>query len=147
MRHNSLRAPRASAELVVAEEMDQGGQVAISNSDDKTLRFFASQTVASPALKRALEEAARRKEAVAVVSRELQHVQQQLREITEDQARLRANLREVPQGSAAAKRYLEKFDAQESEIEKLQARIKELTQREHEAKNAFEDYLANLNVE
>jgi hypothetical protein len=138
---------KGTAELAVAEEMDQGSRVAIAGANDQTLRFFAAQGVASAALKQALAEAARRKEAVAVVSRELQHTQQLLREITEDQTRLRANLREVPQGSAAAKRYLEKFDQQETEIEKLQARVKELLQKEHDAKAAFEDYLANLTVD
>src|SRR5262249_54826032 len=99
------------------------------------------------ALKKALEEATKRKEAVAVVSRELQQAQRLLKEITEDQTRLRANLREVPQGSAAAKRYLEKFDKQETEIERLQGQVKDLMQKEHQAKKGFDDYLANLNVD
>src|SRR3954451_14454157 len=113
--------------------MDQGRQVALTNSDDNALRFFASQIDGSPTLKKALEEASKRKEAVAVVTRELQHTQQMLKEITDDQSRLPANLREVPQGSAAAKRYLEKFDKQDSEIEQLKAKVKELMQKEHEA--------------
>jgi len=138
---------KANAELKVVEERDLGQQVAITNSDDNTLRFFASQAVATPALKAALAEAGKRKEAVAVITRELQHTQQQLREISDDQARLRANIKEVPQGSAAAKRYVEKFDTQETEIEKLQMQIKELQAKEFAAKKAFEDYLVNLNVD
>src|SRR5206468_7805034 len=121
---------KANAELKVVEERDLGQQVAISNTDDNTLRFFASQAVATPALKAALAEASKRKEAVVVITRELQHVQQQLKDISDDQARLRANIKDVPQGSAAAKRYVEKFDTQETEIEKLQAQVKDLQQKE-----------------
>ena len=39
--------------------------------------------------------------------------------IVDDQARLRANLKEMPATAAAYKRYLEKFDQQETQIEDL----------------------------
>jgi hypothetical protein len=46
---------------------------------------------------------------IADTRRELAQVEKQLKTITEDQARVRANLKEVPPTSAAYKRYLEKF--------------------------------------
>jgi hypothetical protein len=48
------------------------------------------------------------------------------RPITDDQARLRANLKEMPSSAAAYKRYREKFDDQQTQIENLQADIKAL---------------------
>jgi hypothetical protein len=65
----------------------------------------------------------------------------------DDQERLRKNLREMPQTAAAYKRYLEKFDTQETQIEKYQADIKKLQATEHEQKKAFEDFLANFSAE
>jgi transcriptional regulator of NAD metabolism len=80
------------------------------------------------------------------VQQELGQVNQSLQVITNDQARLRANLREMPSTAAAYKRYLEKFDKQETEIEKLQEQQKKLQAGEHGARQEFEAYVNNLNV-
>ena len=64
------------------------------------------------------------KEKLTDTQRDLAQAQAQLKEITDDQTRLRANFEKMPPTSAAYKRYLEKFDKQETEIEKLQADIK-----------------------
>lgn len=49
--------------------------------------------------------------------------------------------------TAVYKRYLEKFDKQETEIEQLQARIKEAQQAEHQQRKEYEAYLTGLTVE
>src|SRR5262249_20111262 len=67
--------------------------------------------------------------------------------ITQDQGRLRANLRELPSTAKAHKRYLEKFDQQESQIEKYQADIKKLQATEHEQQKDLEDFLAGFSAE
>jgi hypothetical protein len=54
------------------------------------------------------------------------HVPSQLKEIMDDQPRLPANLGELPEKAPASKRYLEKCDTQETEIERFRARIKQL---------------------
>jgi hypothetical protein len=53
----------------------------------------------------------------------------------------------MPPTAAAYKRYLEKFDAQEVEIEKLQADIKKLQKVEFNQKKELEDYLASLDLD
>jgi hypothetical protein len=70
-----------------------------------------------------------------------------LKVITDDQARLRANLKEMPSTAAAYKRYLDKFDAQETQIETLQAEIKKLLGIEFKQKKELEDFLANFSAE
>jgi septal ring factor EnvC (AmiA/AmiB activator) len=79
--------------------------------------------------------------------REIAELEKQLKVITDDQARLRANLKEMPSSAAAYKRYLEKFDQQETQIEQYQADIKKLQATEHNQKKEFEDYLANFSAE
>ena len=74
-------------------------------------------------------------------------MQRQLKVITDDQVRLRANLKEMPATAEAYKRYLEKFDDQETQIEKYQADIKKLQGIEHSQKKEFEDFLANFSAE
>jgi hypothetical protein len=53
----------------------------------------------------------------------------------------------MPATAAAYKRYLQKFDEQETQIEKLQEALKKLQAQEHEQRKAFEAFLAQLNAE
>ena len=82
--------------------------------------------------------------AIADVTRELER---QLKTITDDQARLRLNLREMPPTAKAYKRYLDKFDQQETQIEQLQQDLKSLQATEHQQRKGLDDYLANFNAE
>jgi hypothetical protein len=131
----------------ITEERNFGSTVNITNQNDDQIRFFLSQTVTSAKVKEALEKAMSLRWETAVTTREIQEQEKQLKIIVDDQARLRANLKEMPTTAAAYKRYLEKFDKQETEIEGYQARIKELQTTEHAKQIAFEDFIAALNVE
>ena len=66
--------------------------------------------------------------------------------ISEDQTRLRANLREMPTTAAAYKRYLDKFDKQETEIESLRDQQKKLQNSVLKQRQEVDQFLANLNV-
>jgi hypothetical protein len=131
----------------VTEEHLTNSSVAITNLDDNTIRFFMSQTVTSQKVKDGLENAMKLRWAMAKTQREIQELERQLNVITQDQVRLRANLKEMPATAAAYKRYLEKFDEQETQIEKYQADIKKLQGTEHQQRKEFEDFLANFSAE
>src|SRR4029079_15265766 len=119
-----------TAKLDVLEERDVVQTVSISNVDDQTIRIFLNHQVTGGKVKDALTQAIAMKAKVAETTRELAHVNNLLREITADQGRLRANLKEMPPTAAAYKRYLEKFDKQETEIEGLQDSQKKLQAKE-----------------
>jgi hypothetical protein len=53
----------------------------------------------------------------------------------------------MPATAAAYKRYLEKFDQQETQIERYQQTIKQLQQAEVGQKKALDDFLAAFNAE
>jgi hypothetical protein len=53
----------------------------------------------------------------------------------------------MPSTAKAYKRYLDKFDQQETQIEKYQADIKKLQQTEHEQHKELEDFLADFSAE
>ena len=53
----------------------------------------------------------------------------------------------MPPTSAAYKRYLQKFDKQETEIEKMQKSIEEKQEAERAQQAAYDSYLAGLSVE
>jgi septal ring factor EnvC (AmiA/AmiB activator) len=121
--------------------------VALTNSDEQQVRFFLQQPVLSDAVRKALDKAVALRGELAGTQRELGQVQQSLQQIEQDQSRLRANLKEMPPTAAAYKRYLEKFDQQESEIEQLQAKRKQLQDTEHRQRSAYEGFLMSLNLE
>ena len=70
-----------------------------------------------------------------------------LKEIADEQARLRQNLEKVPATSEAYKRYVKKFDDQETQIEKYQADIKKLQATQHSQQKEFDDFLASFSAE
>jgi hypothetical protein len=95
----------------------------------------------------ALEKAVNLKNDLATTQRELQQAVRSLQQIETDQGRLRENLKATPATAAAYKRYLEKLDTQEVELERLQTKRDQLQAKEHDQQKAFETYLANLNVD
>ena len=84
---------------------------------------------------------------LAKAQREVQDQERQLKAITDDQARLRLNLREMPTTAKAYKRYLDKFDQQETRIEQLQQDLQKSRQAEGERKKELEDFLASFTAE
>jgi hypothetical protein len=143
-----LKVPAGqTASEEVVEERDVLTTVQLTNSDDQQLRFFLAQPVVSPAVKEALAQALALKGKVSDTQREIAQLSKQLKDITDDQVRLRANLKEMPPTAEAYKRYLKKFDDQETQIEDFQKRLKALQDTEFSQRKTFEDFLAHLDVE
>jgi hypothetical protein len=144
-----LKLPAKAKESIsqtIIEERDVNTSIAINNTDDGTIRFFINNTLSSENVKQALQKALELKAKLNTTHQELANVSEQLRVITEDQARIRANLRETPSSAAAYKRYVEKLDKQETEIESLRDSQKKLQGQELKDRQAVDEYLRNLNV-
>src|SRR5205807_8268859 len=101
----------------------------------------------SDAVKAVLTKAIELKGKLSETQRELQQQDRQLKVIVDDQVRLRANLKEMPPTAEAYKRYLKKFDDQETQIEDFQKKIKTLQDTEFTQRKALDDYLGGLDVE
>jgi hypothetical protein len=136
-----------SASETVMEERDVVNQLVLTNADDNSIRFFLRLDVASPRVKEALEKSLALKGKADRSRQELAHAEQQLADIERDQARIRANLKETPPTAAAYKKYLEKLDSQEAEVDRLRDRIKQLRDDELAQRQDYERFLAGLDVE
>jgi hypothetical protein len=136
-----------TATQVVTEERLIGSQVQLTNSNDDQMRFFINSTVSSPKVKEGLKQGIALRWSLNTTQRDIADQQLQLKTITEEQVRLRANLKEMPPTAAAYKRYLDKFDQQETQIEKHQADIKKMQEAEHQQQKEFEDFLNNFSAE
>jgi hypothetical protein len=122
-------------------------QIAITNVPDQRIEFFIIQNTVSPAVQEAFRTALKLKSEWQAVQKEVQGENSAVKSIEQDQARMRANMERVPQTSEAYKRYLKKFDDQETEIEKRRAAINRLLDTSVRRGSAYESYLMNLNVE
>jgi hypothetical protein len=136
-----------TGDLEVIEEQDVQQAVQLTNSNNEQIRFFLTQQTLSSAVRAALEKSIELRGKLATTQRQLEQVNRQIAQITADQVRLRENLKATPETAAAYKRYVDKLDKQEVELESLQARRDQLQNAEHEARTAYEGYLMALNVE
>jgi hypothetical protein len=133
--------------LTVVEEKSRLDQVALSSADSPAIRLFLTSEAASSKVKEALQKALDLKAARESSQSHWAGLERQLREIQEDQGRLRANLSKVPPISAAYRRYLTKFDTQETEIERLQGEIKNTLETVRRQQDELEKYWKALNVD
>src|SRR5262245_28691728 len=136
-----------SSNYTITEERSQGQNFVLTNAPDNQIRYFISLKEASEGLKGKLTEALSIKGKWDATRRDIGNVERRIQTITQDQNRLRQNLREMPKEAEAYKTYLKKFDDQEKEMDTLHTKLKTLqTQEETERKN-YEDYLSNLTIE
>ncbi len=139
--------PGEQETLDVLEDRKRGEEIALTNLADGTIRIYLKQIAASPKVKEALESALKLKGELEATQKEIADENNALRVIGQDQSRMRANMERVPQTSEAYKRYLKKFDDQETEIEKRRAAITSLQTVADRQTKAYEGYLTGLNVE
>jgi len=143
-----LKVPAGkSAEFKVKEQQNQGESVALANVDDNLIRFYLNQPKASESLKAKLREAASLKQKVAELAQQVQQIQAELNQITQDQDRIRKNLRETPREAPVYEIYLKKLSDQEQQIDRSTARLKELNTLQASAQAAYEKFLLNFNDE
>src|SRR5262249_51123089 len=104
-------------------------------------------SASSPEVKDALQKALLLKGKLADTRQAIQKEEAALAVIEKDQARMRANMERVPQTSEAYKRYLKKFDDQETEIEKRREKITKLQETAERQQKTYEEFVAGLTIE
>jgi hypothetical protein len=133
--------------LTVSEERKWTEFVSLNGATDWHFDQWLASPVATPAAKEAVTRAKADTAAIAGFGRTIREETAALKAIADEQARIRANIERVPRDSDAYKRYLKKFDDQETDIERRQAKVKDV-QAEMEARvKAFEEYVKGLKAE
>ncbi len=114
--------PGAPATLLVEEERTDSQHIALNNLDDGSIQFYISAKVVGEKVKDALKEIVKRKAELGQLTAKKQQLEQRIREINEDQSRIRQNMSQLDRNSDVYKNYVKKFSDQETEIENLRAR-------------------------
>ena len=76
-----------------------------------------------------------------------QQLEQRIKQIGEDQARIRQNMVQLDRTSDVYKNYVKKFSDQESEIEKARGQITSLTDQETGMQKSLDEYMLGLDLQ
>jgi hypothetical protein len=128
----------------VTEERSQTVTGLLNTLDDATLKLYISSTVTGDKMKEALKKIVETRQSIAGDQSEVKSMEERLKAIVDDQVRLRANIERVPQQSEVYKRYLAKFDTQETQIEKLQSDLEKKREALRTKQKEFENQVVGL---
>jgi hypothetical protein len=131
----------------VIEERTRLEKTWLYGMNEDRYKLLVRATVASPKLREALRQTEERTTRLTDTRGELARLQTQLQAVTQEQNRIRTSLDKVPANSALQKRYLEKLDKQETQIEKLQTQIEEKQETAKKQQKEVEEFIAGLSVE
>lgn len=138
--------PEKSSELKTVQENQVRETFALSNASPQQIQDLLAKATLSAQAKQALEKLQGLKADWKKQESNRSEVEKKIASIFLDQQRLRANLKEVPPTSAAYKRFLTKFDEQEPQLEALQKEVETLRTKEGLLRQAYEEYLTNLEI-
>jgi hypothetical protein len=140
--------PKGKTEtLKVVEENVRGEKIEILPADIGQLEYYSRSGKIPGNVRETLVKAVELKRAVTDTKTMLRERRTTLEGIDKEQTRIRSNMGAVNSSSQYYSRLLEKLNAQESEIEAIQAEIRALQKKQEEQEQKLDDYLANLSIE
>ncbi|MBI3410286.1 MAG: hypothetical protein HY040_18260 [Planctomycetes bacterium] len=140
------RGKPAAKELKEEHSLKDKG-VFFKDISEPALQEYLSHPAISADVKTALAKALDLQTKATETSRLLAEAEKQQDVVSRDQARVRSNLQIIPQTSEHYKKFLEKFVAQETQIESLQNQIRQLKATLQKQQREYDQFLAALNVD
>jgi hypothetical protein len=125
-RFEVIVAPGEKATVEVIEERDETTTAAVWKMSAAVLDELTKEAITPPAVKAALVKARAVEVDRDAADTAVRDEEERIKEIVDEQNRLRANLMTLPKESDAYKKYLKKFDEQETEIDARRPKVKEL---------------------
>jgi len=138
---------KGNATLKVVGERPISEAVAILNTDIDVLVSYIKFGKISPQLKAALEGVVTRRNKLRELQGRRASLENQIREISVEQDRIRQNMNGLARESDLYKRYVAKFETQETQIEKLREEIARLRDLENDANKELSAYVQKLNFD
>lgn len=146
-RFETVVKPGQLATLDVAEESDAGQSIDLASADAQTLLLYSKKDETKPAVREVLAKVLELREKVEDIKKGIGEETAALKEVADDQDRMRKNIERAPKESDAFKRYVKKFDDQETEIERRQTRLKTLRSDLAKQDKAIREYIENIRAE
>jgi len=146
-RFKTTVAAGKSESVTVKEELVNFEYVEILPMDVGTMDFYAKTGSISKTVRDALAKAISLKQQLEQLRRDAQARQAQVNQITQEQVRIRENVKVAPDKSAYRNRLLEKLEEQERVIDGLLKSKDDLDKAILAKQKELDDYVQNLNVE
>lgn len=132
--------------LKVSQQIVTSDTLEILPIDLGTLVYYATNSEIPTDVRKALGEVVTRRQSVVALERQITEADQQTTAITQEQNRIRENMKTVDKASQYYNRLLGKLNDQESAIEKLQTNRDEIRTKLDGARKELENHLQNLTV-
>ncbi len=116
---------KSTVTLEVQQEKPTVSTTKLSKLNASELRSFMTSYDLPAGLKPVLEQALEVQVRKVQLGAEQLSMEERLKEIDQEQTRLRANMKDLPKDAPLYKRYLDKFDKQEQEIDETRAKLKQ----------------------
>jgi hypothetical protein len=133
--------------LKVMQERIEAQRLQLLSLDLPTVLAYRQQGKLSEAVVNAFKEASQRQAAISQSEREIAEIDRQVKTISEDQARLRENMKTIDRTTDLYRRYATKLNDQETALEKLAADRAAAQKTLDDRRNDLANYLRSLNVE
>lgn len=140
-------AGKTGSHELVEEKTSSDKVESLKVASEKTIRDFLADAAVTRDVKEALQSTLDMRQKLAQSEKQLKELERQLTALTDDQARLRENLKIIPPTADPYKEFLQKFVDQERQIDALQRQSRDLratVQRQTEELDAF---IGKLNAE
>ncbi|MGD9505651.1 MAG: DUF4139 domain-containing protein [Syntrophobacteraceae bacterium] len=141
------RIPAAeSRKLTLTEEIVQGETIAILPADHEQILTYSRAGEIPKGVREALGKAADLKRSMAETERKIAEKRGKIDDITQEQERIRENLKTVQSSTQYYSRLIGKLNEQESTLEKLQDEMEKLHGTYDAQRKELEGYLSGLTV-
>jgi len=142
--------PKTTATLVVKEFRPVTNRYQLTNINDSQIRFFLEQKMINPDVEKALRQVVKQSNDIAVLEAVINGRRSQINNISEDQKRLRENMKALKGSSeekALLERYVRELNEQEDRLQSLTREIAELQQKRDTQQSALNTMLESLQME
>ena len=124
----------------------QSETVALLSNDTKPFELYILATEIPDKVRQELRKVMKMQNEARATGRDIEERKSALSDITQEQSRIRSNMRSVKQSSEYYNRLLKKLNDQETRIEQLQMETFTLEETYKKQREELEDYLSNLSV-
>lgn len=135
-----------SDELKVSQQRMNYQRIGLVETNVDQLVWYVRHGKTSDAVKAALQKAIDLRQQQVELERQIADANAQVDAISQEQTRMRENMKTVDRNTPYYARLMKKLDEQESSIEGFQAKVKELTAARDQKRGELEAYLKDLNV-
>jgi hypothetical protein len=138
--------PRKTTTLRVVQKRTDQESFALLEGNEDTIRILAQNQQLSEPIRQALSSILNRRRAIRNLEAQIRQQEARIKSITDDQARIRENMRALDRNSDLYRQYVQKLAQQEREIEQARAEIERLQEQRARAQRELSDYIAGLNL-